>query len=55
MGNKASIDRWSSEYETRGSDVNGWGIAGIVVGALIVGVILINLPDIRRYQRIRRM
>jgi hypothetical protein len=35
--------------------MNGWGIAGIVVGALIVGAIVINLPDIRRYQRISRM
>jgi hypothetical protein len=55
MGSKQSINRRSSAYGTRRSDTNGWAIAGIAVGVLVVGAVVINLPDIRRYQRIRRM
>ncbi len=35
--------------------MNGWGITGIVVAALVVIVVLLALPDLMRYLRIRRM
>ena len=35
--------------------MNGWAIAGIVVGVLIVIGVIVSLPDALRYLRIRRM
>jgi tetrahydromethanopterin S-methyltransferase subunit F len=35
--------------------MSGWSIAGIAIGVLVAGVVLVSLPDILRYQRIRRM
>ena len=35
--------------------MNGWGIAGIVIAAIIVIVLLLGIPDAVRYLRIRRM
>jgi hypothetical protein len=35
--------------------MNGWTIAGIVVAAVIVVAFVIEVPDLMRYLRIRRM
>jgi hypothetical protein len=35
--------------------MNGWGIAGIVIAAIIVIVLLLGIPDMMRYLRLRRM
>lgn len=35
--------------------MNRWGIVGIVAAALAVGAVVISLPDLKRYQRIRQM
>jgi hypothetical protein len=35
--------------------MNGWGITGIVIAAIVVIVFLIALPDGLRYLRMRRM
>jgi len=35
--------------------MNGWGIAGIVVAAIIVVGGVITIPDTLRYMRMRRM
>ena len=37
------------------SDVNGWGITGIVIGILVVIAILFNIKDIARYIKISSM
>lgn len=35
--------------------MNGWGIAGIVVGALVLIAFLFNLKDLVRYIKISRL
>jgi hypothetical protein len=35
--------------------MNRWSIAGIAAGAVALAAVIYNLPDFRRYQRIRRM
>ena len=35
--------------------MNGWGITGIVIAALVVIAFLLALPDAVRYMRMRRM
>lgn len=35
--------------------MNGWAIAGIIIGALVVAGFLLSLPDLLRYLKMRRM
>jgi hypothetical protein len=35
--------------------MNGWGITGIVIAAVVVIVLALGIPDAVRYLRIRRM
>ena len=35
--------------------MNGWGISGIVIAAVVVTVVPLAIPDAVRYLRIRRM
>lgn len=35
--------------------MNRWGIVGIVAAALAVGAVIVGLPDLKRFQRIRQM
>ena len=39
----------------KGAAMSGWGIAGIIILALIVGMIVFNLKDLIRYIKISSM
>lgn len=46
-----ALERWRESTAT----MNGCRIAGIAVGAVVLGFVLINVPDILRYIRISMM
>lgn len=46
-----AIERWQESMPA----MTGCRIAGIALGALFVGIVLMNVPDIIRYIRISNM
>ena len=46
---------WLTERDRQGSGMSTCRIAGLTLGALFVGIVLSQVPDIIRYVRIARM